>query len=98
MSPGASNTRSGDPVVVSSETPDPRLGHAEPGALHGVVQQTDTTLPAKPVEHLARIIGSLQPIAASTGTFSDVRGVQITLTLAVHEMEAASFLASKRTP
>ena len=49
-------------------------------------------------ERLARIIGSLKPIAASTGTFSDVRSVQITLTLAVHEIEAASFLASKLTP
>jgi hypothetical protein len=49
-------------------------------------------------ERLGRIIGSLQPIAASTGPFSDVRGVQITLTLGVHEIEAASFLASKLTP
>jgi hypothetical protein len=49
-------------------------------------------------ERLARIIGSLQPIAASTGTFNDVRGVQIMLTLAAHEAEAASFLASRLTP
>ena len=49
-------------------------------------------------ERLGRIIGSLQPIAASTGPFSDVRGVQIILTLAVHELEGASFLASKLTP
>jgi hypothetical protein len=49
-------------------------------------------------ERLARIIGSLQPIAASNGPFPDLRGVQITLTLAVHEIEAASFLASRLTP
>jgi hypothetical protein len=42
-------------------------------------------------ERLARIIGSLQPIAQSSGPFSDVRAVQITLTLIVHEAEAASF-------
>jgi hypothetical protein len=59
---------------------------------------TSTPIEDQIRERLGRIIGSLQPIAASTGTFSDVRGVQITLTLAVHEIEAASFLASKLTP
>jgi hypothetical protein len=49
-------------------------------------------------ERLARLIGSLQPIATSSGPFADVRGIQITLTLAVHEIEAASFLASRLTP
>jgi hypothetical protein len=49
-------------------------------------------------ERLACIIGSLQPVAASTGTFPDVRGVQIALTLAVHEIEAASFLAALLSP
>jgi hypothetical protein len=59
---------------------------------------TSTPIEDQIRERLARIIGSLQPIAASTGAFNDVRGVQITLTLAVHEIEAASFLASKLTP
>jgi len=59
---------------------------------------TSTPIEDQIRERLGRIIGSLQPIAASTGTFSDVRGVQIRLTLAVHEIEAASFLASKLTP
>jgi hypothetical protein len=59
---------------------------------------TSTPIEDQIRERLGRIIGSLQPIAASTGTFSDVRGVQITLALAVHEIEAASFLASKLTP
>jgi hypothetical protein len=48
-------------------------------------------------ERSGRIIGSLQPIAASTGTFSDVRRADH-ITLAVHELETASFLASKLTP
>jgi hypothetical protein len=47
---------------------------------------------------LARIIGALRPIAESSGPFSDVRDVQIVLTLAVHELEGASFLASRLTP
>jgi hypothetical protein len=49
-------------------------------------------------ERLARIIGALRPIAESGGPFSDVRDVQIVLTLAVHELEGASFLASRLTP
>jgi hypothetical protein len=49
-------------------------------------------------ERLSRIIGALQPIAASTGPFSDVCGVLIILTLAVHELEGANFLAARLTP
>jgi hypothetical protein len=37
------------------------------------------------------------PIAAGTGAFSDVRGAQITLRLAEHEVEATSFLAGRLT-
>ena len=59
---------------------------------------TSTPIEDQIRERLARIIGSLQPIAQSSGPFNDVPALQITLTLARHEIEAASFLASRLTP
>jgi hypothetical protein len=59
---------------------------------------TSTPIEDQIRERLARIIGSLQPIAQSGGPLNDVRAVRIILTLAVHEIEAASFLASRLTP
>jgi hypothetical protein len=46
-------------------------------------------------ERLARVVTSLQPLAASTGPFADPRRLYLAIGLAMHELEAAQWLASK---
>jgi hypothetical protein len=46
-------------------------------------------------ERLARVITSLQPLTATTGTFPDPRQLYLAIGMAMHELEAAQWLASK---